>query len=375
MNGNPPPQLPLPPGLRELIGLRDPSGGLLHPPGNRSLLFDKGMDRYHGPFWAIGGGEKAEFLRDFLKTFQSADRADFDAFRMRRAEALKNRCARSIPFTTQTRLVVGLGLPSPLETGFLFDRLTGCPYLPGSSVKGLLRATALLVRKGELEGSQDFWASSLERVFGPEISPDVISRTGEAVFYDAFPARWPELEVDVLTPHYGKHYRNEGVPADWDNPVPVPFLTIAAGVPFEFPVTAKDPDFEEIRKLLGTGLDWLGIGAKKAAGYGVFGDPADQIPPAPQPAPSQQRSSPAPQPSPVSSPKAGIAWPDAELSLRQGSLEARKGKHTARGRKDDLDPEILAALKKHKTLRAEVVVLKISNSEYRIEKVSLGKKS
>jgi CRISPR-associated protein Cmr6 len=375
VNGNPPlPNLPLPPGLRELIGLRDPNGDLTHRAGNRSLLFDKGMDRYDRS-WRIGGGEKTSFLQDFLATFRSGNQDDFEAFRTRREAALASLGARSVPFVTQTRLVVGLGLPSPLETGFLFDRLTGCPYLPGSSVKGLLRATALLVRKEEIPGEKAFWDANFERIFGPEISSDVISKTGEAVFYDAFPARWPEMELDVLTPHYGKHYRKEDVPADWDNPVPVPFLAIAAGVPLDFYITAKAADFEELTKLLGTGLDWLGIGAKKSTGYGVLG-PGSPAAPAEPPAsiPEPKRGGKAPQAPPASPPKPEVAWSGADLTLRQGFLEAWKGKQLARGRKDDLDQETFEALKKHKTLRADLVVLKISNSEYRIVEIKSWKK-
>lgn len=360
------PRLPLPPGLDGLIAL---GGG-----ANRSLLYDKGMDRYSSA-WSLGGPEKTGFLQAFLATFRTGDGAEFEAFRARRKETLERRGARTSSSFTQSRLVVGLGLPSPIETGFLFDRLTGCPYLPGSSVKGLLRATALLVRKGEIEGGTDFWKSNLERVFGPEISPAVISKTGEAIFYDAFPARWPEMELDVLTPHYGKHYRAEDVPADWDNPVPVPFLAIAAGVPFDFHVTAPEADFEEIRKLLGLGLDWLGIGAKKSAGYGVFGTEAPAAPAArPSASPQTERGGKTPPPPPAAPPKSEVAWSGAELSLRQGSLEARRGKHTATGRKDDLKRDLLDALKKHKTLRADLMVLKISNSEYRILEIKAWKK-
>lgn len=38
------------------------------------------------------------------------------------------------------RLVVGLGLPSPLETGITLHHLYGFPYLPGSAIKGVTRA-------------------------------------------------------------------------------------------------------------------------------------------------------------------------------------------------------------------------------------------
>ena len=43
----------------------------------------------------------------------------------------------------QWRLVVGLGLPSPLETGITLHHLYGIPYLPGSAIKGVTRAFRL----------------------------------------------------------------------------------------------------------------------------------------------------------------------------------------------------------------------------------------
>lgn len=247
-----------------------------------SLFFDKGMDGYTNrqgergrpderETWSIAPGAKEEFLSGFAKRFNSAQPPDFEKFLVRRAAVAETLGARSVRRATGSRLAIGLGLPHPTETGFLFDRLTGCPYLPGSSVKGLLRAAARLVQQDELEGDKDVWSSGLERIFGPEIEPGRMPRKGQAVFYDAYPTEWPKLEVDVLTPHYGDYYRDEDIPpADWQNPVPVPFLTIAAGVSFEFFIRSAKDDFPKLETLLATALDWLGMGAKRSAGYGVF---------------------------------------------------------------------------------------------------------
>jgi CRISPR type III-B/RAMP module RAMP protein Cmr6 len=344
--------LPLPQRLRELL--------LPASPANRSLLFDKGMDRYDAA-GKIGAREKGDFLRYFAAEFAKHGGEAYESFLARRHEALG---VEPVPLFTQTRLVIGLGLPSPIETGFLFDRLTGCPYLPGSSVKGLLRATARLVQQGELVGDKDFWDKNLDRIFGPEISPDVAPRTGEAIFYDAFPAGWPILEVDVLTPHYGKYYREDVAPGDWDNPVPVAFLAVAAGTPFHFYIrTKEETDLGQLETLIATGLDWLGIGAKKSAGYGVFGKDA----PATQ-AKVQVTSQDVRRPEPPASlpPNPSVVWDNAELSQREGAVIARRGNQTASCRRDDVAREILAALKKHRDLRADVEVVKISKAEYRL---------
>jgi CRISPR type III-B/RAMP module RAMP protein Cmr6 len=345
--------LPLPERLRELL--------LPASPANRSLLFDKGMGRYDAS-GKIGAREKGEFLRDFAAEFAKHGGEAYASFLARRHEALG---VEPVPLFTQTRLVIGLGLPSPIETGFLFDRLTGCPYLPGSSVKGLLRATARLVQQGELAGDKDFWDKNLDRVFGPEISPESAPRTGEAIFYDAFPAGWPVLEVDVLTPHYGRYYREDVAPGDWDNPVPVAFLAVAAGTPFDFYIQAEATDLGQLETLIATGLDWLGIGAKKSAGYGVFGKEAPATPAKVQAAPSKPSRKPEPPPPPPT-PKPPVVWDNAELSLRAGSVLARKGRQTASCRQDEVAKEILDTLKKKREVRAEVEVLKISGNEYRL---------
>jgi len=328
------------------------------------------MNRYDGS-WKIGAGDKEGFLSDFAAEFAKHGGERYESFLARRGAALG---VEPVSLFTQTRLVIGLGLPSPIETGFLFDRLTGCPYLPGSSVKGLLRATARLVQQGELEGDRDFWSKNLDRIFGPEITPESTPKTGEAIFYDAFPTRWPVLEVDVLTPHYGKYYREDDVaPGDWDNPVPVPFLAIAAGTPFHFYIRAKKDDSGPIRKLLATGLDWLGIGAKKSAGYGVFGkeEPAKQA--KAQAAPSKSSRPPEPPPPPPPPPTVPILWADVELSLREGAVVARKGRQTASCRRDEVAREVADALKKNRELRADVEVVKIPGGEYRILSVKSWK--
>ena len=272
--------LPYPAALGALLSL---SGDT-----NRSLLWDRGVDVYDER-WEIPQKKKrdeeergkSDFLRRFRSSF-TQPQPDFTAFLARRDSALKVIGAQSLTLASATRLVIGLGLPHPFETGFLFDRLSGCPYLPGSSVKGLVRGAARLVIAGELEGNQGFWSDHFAGLLGPEMAGGVPAAKGKAAFYDAFPDRWPELEIDVLTPHYRAYYEASvpPPPGDWEDPVPVPFLTVKAGTPFRFYFSAarevrlKDAP-AEIEMLLRTALDWLGIGAKKATGYGSFKTPAE----------------------------------------------------------------------------------------------------
>jgi CRISPR-associated protein Cmr6 len=254
--------LPMPPAFRDHLTI----GG----EANRSLVFDRGVDR-----WTHRSREKSEvdkpaFFAAFVKEYKGFP--GYTAFRARRAAAFERLGAKRTTLHTAARLVVGLGLPHPTETGFLFDRLTGCPYLPGSTVKGLLRATATIAASAR----SPFWtAAEVDRIFGPVIGGEATPATGSVVFYDAFPTAWPVLEVDVLTPHYPSYYRSGEIPGDWDNPNPVPFLTIRAGEAFDFWFSPRNEerwaeDHRQLERLLVLALDWLGVGAKKASGYGYF---------------------------------------------------------------------------------------------------------
>jgi CRISPR-associated protein Cmr6 len=342
------------------------------------------MDRYAQDLdFRIPAGSKEEFLRDFAEEFCSRPPADFSQTLLRRGQALAARKTRFVERIAQTRLVVGLGLPHPTETGFLFDRITGCPYLPGSSVKGLLRAAARLVAGGELEGDRAVWTEKeIRRIFGPELGGEQPPQTGSIVFYDAFPKEWPRLEVDVLTPHHRDHNDKKAAPADWDEPNPVPFLAIAPGAVFRFAFGPGDlerfeNDFPKLESLLGTALDWLGIGAKKAAGYGVFGEEAVAAPELVVRAPLPPKDPPKPPPSP--SIKESV-WDNVELGWSPLRTPAAfHGKHIATCAQDLLDPELLKALKKHNKrgdLRGDVVVVKTSSGDFRLHRVlSWRKKS
>lgn len=102
---------------------------------------------------------------------------------------------------------------------------------------------------------------------------------GQLVFYDAIPVYWPDLQVDILNPHYGEWYNGRKPPTDNQKPVPVYFLTVAPASVFLFGVgsVARLPGkpqrtslAEQGLDLLVSALDELGIGAKTAGGYGQF---------------------------------------------------------------------------------------------------------
>lgn len=250
-----------------------------------SLRFDHGYDGYDG-HWHHRKADrthpddgKTEFLRAFVSTFKAGN-PEYASFIRRRAAALPE--AKCIPITSSSPLIVGLGRANAMESGFTLDRLTGAPHIPGSSVKGLLHAAARLTAAGDLAGDAAFWGEQETRIFGTTETP------GQYAFFDAYPSRWPELELDVLTPHYQDYYRPHGAEAaaDWEDPVPVHFLRVQRGVEISFwigarsGVQAAEGDLAALERLLGTALDWIGIGGKRSSGYGWFeeGSPSADAP-------------------------------------------------------------------------------------------------
>ncbi len=170
-------------------------------------------------------------------------------------------------FKTDWHFVTGLGLNHPVENGFSWHPTLGVPYLSGSAAKGLLKAW--MEQWGGLDEKPEW--------FG------VQDKVGDLIFFDALPTEPVELTLDVMTPHMDKWYELGGeiksvenepekVPADWHNPVPVPFLAVKKGS-FLFALASRTKDeknvteaFEELEKA----LEILGAGAKTAAGYGRF---------------------------------------------------------------------------------------------------------
>ena len=84
--------------------------------------------------------------------------------------------------------MTGLGRSHPVENGFAWHPTLGMPYLPGSSVKGMVRAWA------EQETDPRPASEELDRLLGKQNS------AGSVCFLDALPIKPVKLEADVMTP-------------------------------------------------------------------------------------------------------------------------------------------------------------------------------
>ncbi len=211
--------------------------------------------------------------RQGVRTFNQGDIQRIIIAHKARWDAMLNDCkqrgfdVKSFPIPTASRVIVGLGAESVLETSVRLHRVYGFPIIPSSALKGLARSYAELV-EGKKESDSPFAA-----VFG---TPPPNASAGKVIFFDGVPANPAKLklDLDVMNPHYSQYYQGSAPPADYLNPVPIFFLTIAQGSEFLFAVAAKDKDAnlaQQAQTWLQAGLREMGVGAKTVAGYGLWG--------------------------------------------------------------------------------------------------------
>ncbi|MGA8943035.1 MAG: type III-B CRISPR module RAMP protein Cmr6 [Thermoactinomyces sp.] len=224
---------------------------------------------------------------------------------------------KSIPMESTSRFVTGIGQAHYVENGFSFHHTLGVPYIPGSSLKGMVRAWANEWAEWKNEEEQK---QVMNRIFGPDNRKDGRKRDkkfdsdsrngsntdrnsdsdnrknnttdrsiGKILFMDAIPMKPVKLEKDILTAHHMDYYgdlvkvmdgkksvgkgRN---PTDADLVKPIPFLAMAKGHTFLFsffPIEKYEEYKEDVKRVEGWliyALQWMGAGAKTANGYGRF---------------------------------------------------------------------------------------------------------
>lgn len=216
-----------------------------------------------------------------------AEPQGYGAFFARYLEALEAMGAETRRATTRSRLVVGLGGEGVLETSLTLHRTYGVPYIPGSALKGLASRYAHLYLEGEA-WRRDPRGEAQAGLFG------TTEEQGAVVFFDAlpYPKTW-RIHPDLMNPHHADYYGGGGAPpADWDSPVPVPFLSVkgtfllalapAPGVPRE----EARPWLQAAWRILAWALREEGVGAKTASGYGRMDLEGESAPSPPQAASS-----------------------------------------------------------------------------------------
>ncbi len=225
-----------------------------------------------------GTGHKFKIQEDYGNT-------DFESLAQNQKTAAQAICkVKTQNFQPDWRLVVGLGGASVYETSMTLHHIYGFPYIPASSIKGVVRSWIVMSyfyeqktdankeHKDRVKEAESFAekCEAFRNIFGTQ------DQRGKAIFFDAFPLSAPKIEVDVMTPHYPKWYDGTQPPTDTQSPVPIPFLTVA-GTPFQFLVGSREQEIVEakigdktISQWLKNALENHGIGAKTAVGYGYF---------------------------------------------------------------------------------------------------------
>lgn len=230
---------------------------------------------------------------------------------------------RELSASLSWRLVIGLGASHPQKTSMTLHHIYGIPYIPGSAVKGVTRHWFIL-KEFDFLGIEDLsQINCLEKILetadvenrdekkrddklpkdefnkkfsvkknGKVIQPNdtlyeflktkqntikefqnifgTQNKKGKVIFFDAFPSDEISLTIDIMNPHYPDYYGDDKPPADWQNPVPIKFLTVE-NTKFHFWLASRDADLlEKAEKLLKSALKEYGIGAKTSLGYGLF---------------------------------------------------------------------------------------------------------
>jgi len=240
------------------------------------LWFDRFFNRYDSS-WSLANEDKQGWIKQAIKSkIGSTDK--LETFTERQIALVSQLKGSSQRYTCDWHFVTGMGNSHPVENGFSWHPTLAVPYLSGSSVKGLVRAW---VEMNDEELCTEVKEARLKSWFGTAKKEDVADQTGDFLFFDALPDAPPQLACDIMTPHMGDWYSKgdekvhnaKNIPADWHEPVPVPFLVVKKAA-FMFHIaprtTEARAELEQVLEALNNALEWLGAGAKTSAGYGYM---------------------------------------------------------------------------------------------------------
>lgn len=225
---------------------------------NPGLWFDKYLGYITDAENAEKDSAKTEHVR---QTAMLHEPVDYRSFYDARLQILRN-IAVCREAEVVTRLAIGMGSESAIETNIALHRVYGTPVISGSSIKGLV--SHFLIQYGG-----ENWARGSENhcvVCGDELN------AGYLTFHDALyvPGSGKEgkaLHMDVMTPHHSKYYDGSGKPpADWDTPTLVPFLSATGR--YLIAISGPSDWVKIVFKILEYAIRFEGVGAKTSSGYG-----------------------------------------------------------------------------------------------------------
>ncbi|SEH05260.1 type III-B CRISPR module RAMP protein Cmr6 [Candidatus Venteria ishoeyi] len=236
------------------------------------LWFERFFNLYAAENYQLADGDKQDWIK------KSAIQACGNEKLLQQAacqqlDLITGLSGSAMVFTLDYHFVTGMGSPHPVENGFLWHPSLGVPYLPGSSIKGMLRHWFAYWQEVDKNTLLSHFGSTSKNTD----DEDYAQQVGRFIFFDAFPVAPVTLGIDIMTPHYGKWYEQghskplENPPADWYEPTPIPFLVVKQAK-FLFSIAARDKknqgDVKNMMASLQEALEFIGSGAKTALGYG-----------------------------------------------------------------------------------------------------------
>jgi CRISPR-associated protein Cmr6 len=228
---------------------------------NLGLYYQKFCSSWDRSFNSL---DKQAFINNITGKGKQLNRKLLDEYIERMCRLTSELKGRYKFYELTERFITGIGLDHPVEMGFLWNHTLGFPYIPGSSIKGIVKDWV------------NNWCQETEkdiiRIFGSD--DDTENQVGSVIFFDALPYGRIRLQMDIITPHYGPYYSQEQCPGDWCNPTPVPFLTVDKKQKFIFFIAPRIPkhvrDCSKAIQWLEDAITTLGAGAKTTTGYGRF---------------------------------------------------------------------------------------------------------
>ncbi|UNC93163.1 type III-B CRISPR module RAMP protein Cmr6 [Candidatus Contubernalis alkaliaceticus] len=187
----------------------------------------------------------------------------------------------------QNKMVHGMGSAHVRETSITLHPLYGIPYIPASSIKGIVRNWViqayfngkedfLIIEEDHLSEDQKQVKILFIDLFGTEES------RGAICFYDAFVEQNVQLVPDVLTVHFKDYYKGEAPPGDDQSTLPLSFYVIENNS-FEFVLSVTKGCLKtkhsgllpsQLAEVAGVWLEKAlteqGVGSKTSSGYGLF---------------------------------------------------------------------------------------------------------
>lgn len=184
---------------------------------------------------------------------------------------------KQLELALEQRLFIGLTGGGMLETGCAISHSYGMPYIPGSSVKGVVRAHVSQSPFGREH------PAVIDELFGAAADPEQgqpEGLSGLVVFHDAWwvptiPERPSPFVEEIVTTHHLDYYGREGAVDASDCDSPVPNAQIAVQGRFLFVLEGQRVWRKLAAEMLRSALSQRGIGAKTRTGYGLF-DPEPQ---------------------------------------------------------------------------------------------------